>query len=160
LDPQDVRIRIKRLRPGARIPRRQTPGASGWDLHACLEEPLRLRPGQRVSVPTGLAVALPPGYELQIRPRSGLALRHGLTLLNAPGTVDSDYRGEIRVILVHQGEEEVVIRPGDRIAQMVLSRVPQAVLEEVEELDETLRGSGGFGHTGVGEGVGDAEGHA
>jgi dUTP pyrophosphatase len=146
-----VRVRVQRLRPGARLPRRQTPGSSGWDLHACLEEPLELPPAGRCSVPTGLAVAVPRGYELQIRPRSGLSIHHGVTLLNPPGTVDADYRGEVRVLLVNLSDVPFVVRNGDRIAQMVLSLVPGGELEDVPRLEETERGAGGFGHTGLNE---------
>jgi len=129
-----------------------SPGASGMDLHAFLAEPLVIYPGKRGVVPTGLTLAIPEGYEAQIRPRSGLALEHGITVLNAPGTVDSDYRGEIKVILVNLGEQAVEIRGGMRIAQMVVARVEKAEFVEVpetENLPGTGRNDGGFGHTGV-----------
>ena len=129
-----------------------SPGASGMDLHALLAEPLVIHPGKRGVVPTGLTLAIPEGYEVQIRPRSGLALEHGITVLNAPGTVDSDYRGEIKVILVNLGEQAVEIRGGMRIAQMVVARVEKAEFIEVpetENLPGTGRNDGGFGHTGV-----------
>ena len=113
------------------------------------DEPLVLRPGSRFPVPTGLAFALPPGFEGQVRPRSGLAFKHGVTCLNTPGTIDADYRGEVKVILINHGEEDFTIRRGDRIAQMVVAPVVQAAWDEVDSLDETARGAGGFGSTGV-----------
>ena len=146
-----VSVLIRRL-PGADdlpLPRRATPGASGFDLHAAVDGEIVLAPGQRELVPTGLAIALPPGCEGQIRARSGLALRHGILLPNAPGTVDSDYRGELRVILMNAGSEPFAIRRGDRIAQLVIARVAYAEFQEVSELPASERGSGGFGHTGV-----------
>ncbi|MBD3335919.1 MAG: dUTP diphosphatase, partial [Candidatus Eisenbacteria bacterium] len=146
-----VRVLLRRLHPGARLPRRQSRGASGWDLHACLDADLTLAPGRRTAVPTGWAVAVPAGYELQIRPRSGLSWRHGVTVVNAPGTIDEDYRGEVRILLVNLGREPFGIRNGDRVAQMVLAAVPRGELAEVPELPETGRGEGGFGHTGLGE---------
>ena len=124
-----------------------TDGAAGVDLSAAVEEPVDLEPGCRSLVPTGIAIALPPGYEAQLRPRSGLAIKQGVTLLNSPGTVDADYRGEIRVILVNLGEQAVRIRPGDRIAQMIVAPVSRVRWEDVDSLDATGRGSGGFGHT-------------
>ena len=145
-----VPVRITRLR-GARdlpLPARATPGSAGFDLHAALEKDLMLQPGERTLIPTGLAIAVPAGYEAQVRPRSGLALRHGIVLPNAPGTIDSDYRGEIRVIVMNAGDEPYTVRRGDRIAQLVVAPVAAAVFEEVGSLDETERGSGGFGHTG------------
>lgn len=137
--------------PGAEdmpLPRPQSSGAAGCDLHAAVAQPLVLAPGHFLSVPTGLCVAIPPGYEIQVRPRSGLASRHGIGLLNAPGTIDSDYRGELRVILFNFGPEAHTIHRGDRIAQMILARVETIEWEETRELDETQRGAGGFGHTG------------
>jgi len=122
--------------------------AAGMDLAAAIDEPVTLAPGSRARVGTGIAISLPAGYEAQIRPRSGLADRHGLTLLNAPGTIDADYRGEIQVIVVNHGGEAVTIRNGDRIAQMIVGPVSHVELVEVDELDETDRGGGGFGHTG------------
>ncbi len=145
----NIEIRVKRLRPSACLPVYMTDHAAGMDLHADLEQPLRLPPGGRCHVPTGLAMAIPPGYEGQVRPRSGLALRQGVTLVNSPGTIDADYRGEIGVILINHGQEEVVIAPGDRIAQLVVTPVLRAILSQVEELDPTSRSTGGFGHTGV-----------
>jgi dUTP pyrophosphatase len=144
-------VRITRLR-GARdlpLPSRATPGASGFDLHAAVESDLTIAPGERVLVPTGLAIAVPEGYEAQVRPRSGLALRDGIVLPNAPGTIDSDYRGEIQVIVLNTGDRPFTVRRGDRIAQLVIAPVTSAEWVEVESLDETLRGPGGFGHTGT-----------
>ena len=131
------------------LPQYATPLSAGLDLRANLEAPIVLKPLERTLVPTGLHIALPAGFEAQIRPRSGLALKKGVTLLNTPGTIDADYRGEIRVILVNLSAEEFVIEDGERIAQMVIARHEQAEWEEVEVLDETERGEGGFGHTGT-----------
>lgn len=130
------------------LPRYATPQSAGMDLCANLEEPVTLNPLQRCLIPTGLRIALPAGYEAQVRPRSGLALKHGVTVLNTPGTIDADYRGEICIILVNLGQEPFVINDGDRIAQMVIARHEQPELVAVEVLDETERGEGGFGHTG------------
>lgn len=118
------------------------------DIRAALNFPLSMQPLQRILVPTGLFVEIPAGYEIQIRPRSGLAIKHGITCLNSPGTIDSDYRGEIKIILVNLSSEEQVINPGDRIAQMIVQKVERAELEQVEILNETARADGGFGHTG------------
>ncbi|OQX14361.1 MAG: deoxyuridine 5'-triphosphate nucleotidohydrolase [Desulfobulbaceae bacterium A2] len=149
---QHVHLRIRRLDPAAGadlpLPAYQSASASGMDVAAALNEPLELAPGAIALVPTGLAVALPPGYELQVRPRSGLAIRHGVTVVNAPGTIDADYRGEVRVGLINLGRQPYTIRRGDRIAQLVLAQVPRAELLEVAELDDTARQAGGFGHTG------------
>ncbi len=125
-----------------------TPLSAGVDLRANLSEPLVLEPLQRALVPTGLYIALPPGYEAQVRPRSGLAIKHGITVLNSPGTIDADYRGELRTILVNLSREPFRIEPGERIAQMVIARHEQVEWEETDSLDETLRGAGGFGSTG------------
>jgi dUTP pyrophosphatase len=133
------------------LPTYRSDDAAGMDLMADTDAPIHLRPGERVLVPTGLAVEIPSGFEAQIRPRSGLALRHGVTLLNSPGTIDADYRGEVRVLLVNLGANEFVVRRGDRIAQMVVAPVTRAEWREVEELSRTARGDGGFGHTGVRE---------
>lgn len=119
------------------------------DIRACVEEPVTLDPGRIKLIPTGLALSIPPGYEVQIRPRSGLALKHGIGMVNSPGTIDSDYRGEIGIILINWGEAPFVVRMGDRIAQMVLSKVYRANFQSVEALDATKRGEGGFGHSGV-----------
>lgn len=132
------------------LPQYATLFSAGMDLRANLDEPVVLKPMQRCLVPTGLYIALPKGYEAQIRPRSGLALKQGVTLLNAPGTIDSDYRGEIGVIMINLSAEDFVIGDGARIAQMVIARHEQAEWQEVEVLDETERGGGGFGHTGIG----------
>ncbi len=142
------RVLFLKLRPDAVVPRYMTAHAAGLDLCAALDAPLVLAPGQRAAVATGLAMAIPPGHEGQVRPRSGLALKHGLTVVNAPGTVDADYRGEVRVLLVNLGAEPVTIAPGDRVAQLVIGPVIQAELAEVDALDDTTRGAGGFGSTG------------
>ncbi|MCP4563454.1 MAG: dUTP diphosphatase [Bosea sp.] len=145
-------LRIRRL-PHAHdlpLPAYETAGAAGLDLRAALPNgPLRLEPGERLLVPTGLVLELPVGTEGQVRPRSGLALRHGVTLLNTPGTIDADYRGEVGVILINHGREAFTIQHGDRIAQLVVAAVLQVGIVEVEELSETTRGAGGFGSTGV-----------
>jgi dUTP pyrophosphatase len=145
-----VRVRIKRLPHGADLPlpAYASAGAAGMDLLAAIDEPIHLPPLGRKLIPTGIAIALPPGYELQIRPRSGLALKHGITLPNTPGTIDEDYRGEISVIVLNAGEEDFVITRGMRIAQAVLAPVVRAQWHETESLDETPRGAGGFGSTG------------
>lgn len=131
------------------LPRYMSDDAAGMDLYAAVEGEELLLPGERKLVPTGIAVALPRGYEAQIRPRSGLALDHGVTLLNTPGTVDADYRGEIRIVMVNLGDRPFLIRRGDRIAQMVIHRVSRVAWREIDMLDVTSRGEGGFGHTGV-----------
>lgn len=130
------------------LPHYATGGSAGMDLRANLDAPLKLNPGERALVPTGLFIEIPAGYEAQVRPRSGLALKQGITCLNSPGTVDSDYRGEIKIILINLSGEEQVIQPGDRIAQMVFAGVEKAMLNEVEVLEATARNEGGFGHTG------------
>lgn len=147
-----VPIRVKRLPQGVDLPlpAYQTAGAAGMDLLAAVTEDLVLAPGARAAVPTGIAIALPEGYEAQIRPRSGLALRSGITQLNTPGTVDSDYRGEVMVILINLGDAPFTVTRGARIAQMVIAPVTRAAWEEVDDLDDTARGSGGLGSTGVG----------
>lgn len=145
--PTPPHIQVLALAPGARLPERASQLAAGWDVRASAG--LTLEPGQRALVPTGLAVALPPGFELQIRPRSGLALEHGVTVLNAPGTIDADYRGELRILLVNLGQHPFRIEPGDRIAQAVLAQHAVPTWSFVEALPETTRGSGGFGHTGT-----------
>ena len=146
---QKVDIRVKRLDHGAGLPMPAyaTSGAAGMDI--CAAESLTLRAGKRHAVATGFAFAIPDGYEVQVRPRSGLALKHGITCLNTPGTIDSDYRGEVKVILANLGEEDFVINTGDRIAQLVVAPVTQGVMVEVDALDDTERGTGGFGSTGV-----------
>lgn len=144
----DVVVSLKKLHPSARIPRYMSDLAAGVDLCAVLGQSITLPPGERCLVPTGLAIALPEGYEAQIRPRSGLALRDGITLVNSPGTIDADYRGELKVIVINHGQQNVVIEHGERIAQMVIAPVVQVKFEQVESLDVTARDSGGFGHTG------------
>ena len=148
-----LQIRIQRLAhsEGLPLPAYETRGSAGMDLRAAVPDgaPLVIRPGAREMVPTGLCIAVPQGFEAQVRPRSGLAARQGVTCLNTPGTVDSDYRGEVKVILINLGEEDAVIRRGDRIAQMVICPVVQADWLQVETLDQTARGSGGFGSTGA-----------
>lgn len=146
-----VVVRLRRLPAASDLPapERATEHAAGFDLRACVDGTLVVAAGGRALVPTGLAIAVPPGYEAQVRPRSGLALRSGVTLLNTPGTIDADYRGEIGVILVNHGDAPVTIARGDRIAQLVVQRLPDVELEFVDELPDTTRGAGGFGHTGV-----------
>jgi dUTP pyrophosphatase len=144
-----VHVEIRRLRANARLPRYMTADAAGMDVHACLDAPQSLAPGERTLVPTGVALAIPPGFEGQVRPRSGLALKQGLALVNSPGTIDADYRGELGVIVINHGGEAVTIADGDRIAQLVIAPVWRANLQLVGELDETARNHGGFGHTGV-----------
>ena len=145
-----IPIQVRRLPhgEGLPLPSYATDGAAGMDLLAAVTDPVTIAPGQRALIPTGLAIALPPGHELQVRPRSGLAVRHGLTVLNAPGTIDADYRGEVQVLLVNLGAESVTVTRGMRIAQLVITPVARAQLREVPSLDETSRGSGGFGSTG------------
>ena len=146
-----IPVRVRRLphAQGLSLPAYATAGAAGMDLLAAVETPVTIGPGERCLIPTGLMIALPAGYELQVRPRSGLALRHGITLPNSPGTIDEDYRGELRVILLNAGKETFTVERGSRIAQAVLSPVSRARWEEAAELDETARDSGGFGSTGV-----------
>ena len=149
-----MKLPIKRLAHNTDLPlpAYETADSAGMDLRAAVPdgEPLVIRPGDRFAVPTGLAMAIPTGFEGQVRPRSGLALKSGITCLNTPGTIDADYRGEVKVILINLGAEDFTIRRGDRIAQMVIAPVSQAVAQEVESLDDTARGSGGFGSTGQG----------
>ena len=147
---EPVTIGVKRVRAAADplpLPSYQTAGSAGLDLIADLPEPLSIEPGARALVPTGLAIEIPDGYEGQVRPRSGLALRHGVTLVNSPGTIDSDYRGEVQVLLINFGAEPFCLRRGDRIAQLVIAQVARAAWREVAELKPTRRGPGGFGHT-------------
>jgi dUTP pyrophosphatase len=146
-----VEIAVTRLPHNADLPlpAYETAQSAGMDLAAAIKEPITLAPGSRVMVPTGLAIALPDGYEAQVRPRSGLAARNGVTVLNTPGTIDADYRGEVKVILINLGDETFEIERGMRIAQMVVSPVTQAAFSEVAELSETARGTGGFGSTGA-----------
>lgn len=148
---EPVRVRVLRLPEAGDLPlpEKATAASAGFDMRACVAEAIVVAPGERVLVPTGFAIALPEGYEAQVRPRSGLALETGLTLLNTPGTVDADYRGEIRIIVVNHGASPVEIRRGDRVAQLVVQRVPEVVLESVSELPGSARGDRGFGHTGT-----------
>ncbi|MBT9448072.1 MAG: dUTP diphosphatase [Desulfobacterales bacterium] len=146
-------IEIRKVRPDEDadipLPRYMTRNASGMDIYAAVRESVELSPGEIVLVPTGLAMAVPPGFEAQIRPRSGLAVKHGIGLINSPGTIDSDYRGEVGVALINLGRSPYTIRRGDRIAQMVIQKVFQAELKEVKALDKSSRDTGGFGHTGI-----------
>ena len=143
-------LRIKRLSPLATIPRYATAGAAGLDLHAAIESPIEIPPRGIQMIPVGLAVAIPGGWEGQVRPRSGLASRHGISLPNTPGTIDADYRGELKVPLINHGETAFTVEPGMRIAQMVICPVAQCQVIEVDTLDDTARGDGGFGSTGTG----------
>jgi len=147
----DVPLTVERLphAEGLPLPAYQTADAAGLDLCAALLEPLTIAPGERVKVPTGLKLAIPSGFEGQVRPRSGIAWRHGVTVVNAPGTIDADFRGEVAVLLVNLGQAPFVIERGARVAQLVIAPVARAVLREVEAVGATERGAGGFGHTGV-----------
>ena len=149
--PRRVRIKIKRLRGNENgpLPTYMTEHAAGLVIHAFLDEDVLIGPGQRRLIPTGLTLAIPDGFEIQVRPRSGLAMRDGVTLVNTPGTIDADYRGEIGILMINHGDKPVSIRNGQRIAQLVVSRVYKAELEEVDELPESRRQEGGFGHTGL-----------
>lgn len=140
-----IRIVSKAVHP---LPAYETASSAGMDIRASITEPVRLNPNERKLITTGLFIEIPEGYEAQIRPRSGLALKHGITVLNSPGTIDADYRGEIGIILINLSENEYVIHDGDRIAQMIISKHEKAVLEQVETITNTERGSGGFGHSG------------
>lgn len=142
------RVEFKKLRPDAVVPKYMSEGAAGLDLTAAIDAPITLAPGERRLIDIGLAVAIPPGYEGSVRARSGLAIKHGIGLVNAPGTVDSDYRGELRVIVINHGHEPFAIKSGERIAQLVIAPVARAEVVEVAELTETARGAGGFGSTG------------
>ncbi len=145
-----VPVQVQPEGEGLELPSYATEGAAGMDLRAAIAGELTIEPGGRALVSTGIRIALPDGYEAQVRPRSGLALRHGITLLNAPGTIDADYRGTVAVILANLGDEPFVVRRGDRIAQMIVAPITRAELAPVDELDESERGAGGFGHTGRG----------
>ena len=148
--PRPITVKVKRLASGdgLPLPTRMTAAAAGFDLPAAVAEPVVLRPGDIRLVPCGFAMALPPGYEAQVRPRSGIASRHGVTLVNTPGTIDSDYRGEVQVPLINLGRADFTVERGMRVAQMLVLPVPPVRLIEVDELDSTERGAGGFGHTG------------
>jgi dUTP pyrophosphatase len=145
---QDLSVKIKRLRPNAILPQYQTPHSAAMDLHACIDEVITIKPMQRIVVPTGLSIELPIGYESQIRARSGLSLKHGIAMGNGVGTIESDYRGEYGVIVINFGNEDFVIEPDMRIAQLVIARCEHVSWQEVDELNETERGAGGFGSTG------------
>lgn len=147
-----VRIGVVKIRETAIIPRYMTEHAAGMDLHAALDDLMVVAPGERVLIPTGLALEIPAGYEGQVRPRSGLALRQGIALVNSPGTIDADYRGEVGVIVINLGHTPVTFTPGDRIAQLVIAPVTRVVFDEVAELGSTQRAAGGFGHTGTAAG--------
>ncbi|MFH1629359.1 MAG: dUTP diphosphatase [Pseudomonadota bacterium] len=144
-----VKVKPLKRHKGLPLPAYESEGSSGMDIRACVEEPVSLNPGEIRLIPTGVAVSIPPGYEGQIRPRSGLSLNHGIGMVNSPGTIDSDYRGEVGIILINWGKDPFVIRRGDRIAQMVISKVYRADILETKDLGETLRGEGGFGHSGI-----------
>jgi len=144
-----TKIQIKKLSNSVSIPKYETPGSSGMDIAAHIENNIIINPGEKALVTTGFSIAIPKGYEVQIRPRSGLAVKKNITVLNTPGTIDADYRGEIKVILINLGKEKFIIENGERIAQMVVCPIVQANLEEVIELPGTERGSGGFGSTGT-----------
>jgi dUTP pyrophosphatase len=144
-----IEVKVKKLHPNAIVPRYMTKHAAGMDLCTVADEPVVLAPGERALLPTGLAMEIPPGYEGQVRPRSGLALKKGIALVNSPGTIDADYRGEIGIIIINHGSEAVEIMPGDRVAQLIVAPVTRAALVEVDGLNDTGRNSGGFGHTGL-----------
>lgn len=143
-----MKVPFKKLVPHAIMPLRASKKAAGYDVYSAEESDKVVKPGKMVPISTGIAVAIPDGYELEVRPRSGLAFKHLLTIINSPGTIDSDYRGEIKIGLVNHGAEDVIIKPNDRIAQVLLKKVEEATFEEVEELESTERGAGGFGSTG------------
>jgi dUTP pyrophosphatase len=144
-----IEVKVKKLHPNAIVPRYMTEHAAGMDLCTVADVPVVLEPGERTLLPTGLAMEIPPGYEGQVRPRSGLALKKGIALVNSPGTIDADYRGEIGIIIINHGNEAVEIMPGDRVAQLIIAPVTRAALIEVDGLNDTGRNSGGFGHTGL-----------
>lgn len=147
-NPDSFTLQVRRLSPAAIIPRYMTDLAAGLDLHALLADEISLAPGERALIPTGLALAIPPGFEGQVRPRSGLALKKGVTLVNSPGTIDADYRGEVGIIIINHGQSPVTITPGERVAQLIIAPVVRAEIVEVADLDDTGRNAGGFGHTG------------
>ena len=148
---EKIRVYFQRIDggEGLNLPSYETAGSAGMDLRAANSEPIELMPGKRVLIPTGFKMAIPEGFEAQIRPRSGLAFKNGITMLNSPGTIDSDYRGEVRVLAINHGEEPFIIKHGDRIAQMVIAPIHQISVEEIDELPTTMRGAGGFGSTGI-----------
>jgi len=144
-----LQVKFKKLDPKAQAPQYATAHAAGLDLVACLESAVVIEPQTVELIPTGLAIELPEGYEAQIRPRSGLALKHLISLPNTPATIDADYRGEVKIILINHGKKPFTVNPGERIAQMVIAKVERATFSQVEELSDTERGEGGFGHTGI-----------
>ena len=146
---RELCVKVKKLSTKARLPVYETTGAAGMDIYALLDSPVALKSGERVKIPTGLVLEIPCGYEAQIRPRSGLALKTGITVLNTPGTIDSDYRGELAILLINFGEKTETIHDGDRIAQIVFAPVTKALFEESNNLTETARSDGGFGSTGI-----------
>ena len=143
-----IQVQVKKINQAAEIPKYMTTGSAGCDVKACLPQPLEILPGKRAAVPTGLAFGIPEGYEVQVRPRSGLAIKQGLTVVNSPGTIDSDYRGEVMVLMINLGSEPFRLQHGDRIAQLVIKKVEQIQWESVDDLSQTERGAGGFGSTG------------
>lgn len=146
-----MNVQVLKIRETAMLPEYQTTGAAAADVHACLDEPMILQPMERKMIPTGVALAIPSGYEVQLRARSGLSIKHGITMVNGVGTIDSDYRGEVGVLMINLGQEAFTIEPGMRIAQMVLSKYEQIEWQPVDVLDETVRGIGGYGSTGLRE---------
>jgi dUTP pyrophosphatase len=144
-----IQVRVNKVRAEAILPKYMSPGAAGCDITACVETPMKIEPGKRAAIPTGLAFEIPEGYEIQVRPRSGMAFKQGLTVVNAPGTIDSDFRGEVMILVVNLGDSSVEVKPGDRVAQLVLQQVQQIEWQEVGDLSSTERGAGGFGSTGV-----------
>ena len=148
MTPSTLAVQVCRLSPAAILPRYMTDLAAGVDLHAALATEVTLAPGERTLIPTGLALAIPAGFEGQVRPRSGLALKKGISLVNSPGTIDADYRGEVGIIIINHGQAAVTIAPGERIAQLIIAPVVRVEFVEIDELDTTRRNAGGFGHTG------------
>ncbi len=146
---EKIRIKIKKLSENAKIPEYMTELSAGMDIFACIDKEIPIEPLERKLIPTGIAISLPANYEAQIRPRSGLAIKHGITLLNTPGTIDADYRGEIKIILINLSNKRFIIKNGDRIAQMIINKVEKAYFQVVTELDSTERGEAGFGSTGI-----------
>jgi dUTP pyrophosphatase len=145
---QSAILRVQRLRDGAQLPKYMSDGAAGLDLAALVDGEVVIAPGERALIGTGLAIALPHGHEAQVRPRSGLAYKHGVTVLNSPGTIDEDYRGEVKVLLINHSREPFAVKSGERIAQLVIAKVERVAIEEQANLDATVRGAGGYGHTG------------
>ena len=149
--PEEITVKFKRLSEEFKnipVPSYSTEGSAGMDIRAAMKEPITLKPMEVEMIPTNLSVEIPTGFEIQVRPRSGLAAKHGIGILNSPGTIDSDYRGEVKIILINFSKEEFIVQPGDRIGQLILSKIFKAKLSESSELNESKRGEGGFGHTG------------